>query len=420
MQLIWVLFFALVGINFVLLFFTVITAGLHDIKIADASKKLRHKKRTYNPWVTILVPAHNEASVIERCLQSIVALSYKNFDVLVLNDGSTDKTSQIATKFIKKHSLKWDVIDIYPNLGKGGALNYALNNRKLNTLVTVIDADCTIAPDGLSNIVYLFQDKRVMASNANVRINEEPTLLSYFQQIEYIIGYYHKRHNAYTNSEFIVGGQGATYRRSAIKKVGGFKSYMQTEDIDLSLRIAGRGNKQNRLAYAADALIYTEGVPNIKSLYRQRYRWKFGAQQAIFANRKIIFSTHKKYSKLLTWFRLPQSVFGEARLLFDAITLALFVTIALTAQSLWIFFGAWLTLSVYTNFVIAADQHTHTLTKIKLCAINVFLFPLHMGMTVLNIVSAMHMARNWQQLVGIKTVSGSWVSPDRIGKSQLG
>lgn len=410
----------LTALNFSLLLFTVITAGLHDIANVRATKKLLQRNADDREKVTILVPAHNEALVIERCLRSILRLDYRHYSVIVINDGSTDATSELAQKFITDHGMQAKVVDIYPNKGKGAALQHILDTETVEDICMVLDADCTIAPDGLRTMVAQFKNPQVMAANANVRINEEHSLSSYFQQIEYIVGYYHKRHNAYSNSEFIIGGQGATYRLSAIKMAGGIRSGMQTEDIDLSMRIAALGNKEHRLVYSPDTIIYTESVPTLQGLYRQRYRWKFGAQQAIYANKHLVLSRTNKHSKLLTWFRLPQSIFGELRLFFDISLLLFFIGIAVYTRSLWIFFGSWFSVTFYNGAVIAADQHTLPIMKLKLLAINVLLFPLHIGMMVLNFVAAAQMIRNWQQLIGRKELQGSWVPPDRIGKRQLG
>ena len=363
------------------MFFTIITAGLHDIE--EAKQHDYHKKRgvAFFPTVTILVPAHNEEGVIERCLESIRKLNYPNFNVIVINDGSRDATSQIARKYCSANLPKSEIVDIYPNKGKGGALNYVLNKYALGSICMVLDADCTLAPDSLRYMVRQFADSRVMAASANVRVHPELSLLSIFQQIEYIVGYYHKRHNNYTNSEFIIGGQGATYRTDTVRRIGGFRSDMQTEDIDLSLRIATRGNKRNLLVYASDCLIYTEGVPTIRALFSQRYRWKFGAMQALWANAYFLFSRHKDSTTSLLFIRIPLAFFSELRLVFDLVAILLFAALAIVSHSPLILLGAWLCITFYTGAIILADHHTAFRLKLWLSFCNIFLFPLHQGVT---------------------------------------
>lgn len=416
----WTLFFVLTLLNIASMFYTIFTAGLHQI--ADAKAKHRSKRHggVFRPSVSLLIPAHNEEMVIERCLRSVKALDYPNFNILVINDGSTDATSQIAHRFCTDHLPNAQVVDIYPNKGKGGALNYVLQNYELGSITMILDADCTIAPQGLKNMVHYFEDGRVMAASANVRVNSERSLLGIFQQIEYIVGYYHKRHNSYTNSEFIIGGQGATYWTDTVKKIGGFRSDMQTEDIDLSLRIATRGNTRNLLVYGADCIIYTEGVPDVRSLFSQRYRWKFGAMQALWANHYFLLDRHKELTKSLLLIRIPQAIFGEIRLLFDLLAITLFVGLAILQHSPIILLGAIASISIYTGAIIAADHHTSFKTKMWLICINPLLFPLHVGMTLLNVIAASKMMWNWKQLFGKKSVNGSWHPPTRIARNNLG
>lgn len=419
MNSLFILFFVLAGLNFVLLLFTVLTAGWYDIKTAKSERLARRKGSAYHPHVTVLVPAHNESGVIIRCLKSLAATRYPNFDVIVVNDGSKDDTSRLAQDFIKESGLNAQVVDLYPNRGKGGALNHIVQHYKLGTITMVLDADCTLAPESLARMVSHFADGRVMAASSNVRINSEWSLLAIFQQLEYIIGYYHKRHNAITNSEFIIGGQGATYWTDTIKIVGGFRNDMQTEDIDLSLRIALRGNTRNLLAYAPDSVVYTEAVPNIRSLFSQRYRWKFGAMQALWANHFRLIRSHRYSTKMLIWYRIPQAVFGELRLFFDLIIFIIFFVIAVATRSPAIFLGAWLSITLYTSLIVLSDEHTPAATRIKLILINPLLFPLHFGMTVLNVVAAFKMIYNWKELFGRRGTSGSWTPPDRIGREHL-
>lgn len=416
----WSLFFILTFVNIAGMFYTIITAGLHDISEAKRKHRSRRHAGVYRPTVTILIPAHNESMVIERCLRSVKEIKYSNFNVIVVNDGSTDATSEIARKYCELQLPNAKIVDIYPNKGKGWALNHVLKTEELGAISMILDADCTIAPMSLSHMVSHFEDGRVMAVSANVRVNSEKTLLGIFQQIEYIVGYYHKRHNSYTNSEFIIGGQGATYWTDTIRKIGGFRSDMQTEDIDLSLRIVTRGNTRNLLRYAADCIIFTESVPTIRSLFSQRYRWKFGAMQALWSNHHFLISRHGEITKTLLFVRIPQAILGEMRLLFDLLAMLLFIILSVLQQSPLILLGAILSTTVYVSAIILADHHTKPLTKLWLIIVNPILFPLHIGMTLLNVVAAFKMLINWKQLLGRAEIDGSWLPPERIARHNIG
>lgn len=421
MNSLWNLFIAFAAANLSLLIFSVVTSGLYDIRQAK-SKRLRRQERSgshKDPFVTIVIPAHNEASVIERCLESVSRLLYQNTEIIVLNDGSTDETSAIARAFSHANKTHIKVVDIYPNMGKGGALNKALEEEVSGELLMVVDADCTLDQNALSRIVKQFEDHRVMCVCANVRINKEPSLMALVQRIEYIIGYYHKKHTSYTNSEFIVGGQGATYRTEILRKIGGFRADMQTEDIAVSISIAALGNKYHQLAYDDDALIYTEAVPTLSALYKQRLRWKLGALQAIWLQRRILWSNEHGHTKLLTWFRLPWAVIGELRLLIEPAFLALFIAIAVAQQNVWIFAGSWFSLVLYSSCVILADEHSHTKDKLQLIVANAILYPLNLMMTLINVIAFGECITRIKEITGAKKGSGSWTPPTRIGRKKL-
>lgn len=422
-ELIWLVFHFFVGLTFVLIFISVIAMGVYDVRQAKERRRLA-RDRSYRykshfrkkPSITILIPAYNEELVVERCLESINRVKYKRLKVVVVSDGSKDRTASIVRKYISAHpSIAIRLVNLRKNRGKGGALNYVLRHYCETDLVMVLDADCTISPDGINKAVEYFKDPKVMGVATNVRVAHRPRLLSYLQKIEYLVGYRHKKYFSLTNSEFIISGQGATYRTSIIKKVRGFDERMLTEDIALSLAVAHLGNKQHRLVYASDVIINTEAPPTLRSLYKQRYRWKMGGMQAIFVYRDMVLSRSNKHSRMLTFLRMPQALIGELSLFFEPVLFALFLWIAVSTQSLGVFFGGWFTMTVYTLAIALTDEHASHKEQAFMSAVIPFMYPFFYILTVINVIALFQCVINWRKIIGRESTKGSWVSPDRIG-----
>lgn len=146
-----------------------------------------------------------------------------------------------------------------------------------------------------------------------------------------------KRAHALYNVEYIVGGIGSTFRRSALEAVGGYDTDTMTEDIDLTMKLLRIGNRRHTITYADDVRAYTESVPDFAGLIRQRFRWKYGRCQTFLKNASIFFSHEPNNSRWLTWVQLPHAVFSEFAFLFEPF---------LIAYILWIviIFDDWLTL----------------------------------------------------------------------------
>ncbi len=422
-EILWLVFRFSVVLSFVFIFVCIISMGIYDVRQAKERRRLRiDKSYRYKsqfrakPWVTLLVPAYNEELVIERCLASIVNIQYKNIKVVVVSDGSKDNTARNVKRFIKNHP-KNDIrlVNLRKNRGKGGALNYVLNRYCDTELLMVLDADCTVRSDALKNAVEYFKDPLVVGLATHVRIAARPNPISYLQKIEHLAGYRHKKYFSLTNSEFIIGGQGATYRTAIVREVNGFDERMLTEDIALSLSIAHRGNKQYRLVYGSDVITYTEAPPTIRSLYKQRYRWKMGGIQAIYAYRDMVLSTSKKHTRMLTFVRIPQALIGEAMLLLEPVLLGAFIWIAISTHSPAVFFGGWFTLTVYTLFIILTDDVSKGKEKYTMAILLPFMYPLFYIVTAINVVALLQCIKNWRKITGRETTRGTWVSPTRIG-----
>ena len=117
-------------------------------------------------------------------------------------------------------------------------------------------------------------------------------MLGWVQRLEYAV--VHRLKQGYTvfNCEYVIGGVGSMFRTSVVRACGYFDTDTMTEDIDFSMKILSvHGNFDWRIIFAADAIAYTQAVPSLRGLLRQRFRWKFGRLQAFYKHRSLFFGS---------------------------------------------------------------------------------------------------------------------------------
>lgn len=309
-----------------------LAAPFHAVKESLRRHRIAKKydpKGTFHPRVSVLVPAWNEEVGILSTLRSLASGSYDNVEILVINDGSTDRTDKLVTAFIDKFhtsrrrgSQKTVRYFYKKNGGKGKALNYAIERAEGEILVTV-DADSIADKDMIKNLVSYFADPSVDAAVGNVKVAGRVSFINLLQRLEYLFGFYHKRAHSVMNAEYIFGGACAAFRRKAVfESIGTFDTSNIAEDIELSLRTRYHGLNA---VYADDAVCYTEGASSFAGLIKQRLRWKKGRFEAFLKYRRLFFSTKEKHNLWLSWFILPLAMVAEIQLLFEPIGLTLLV-----------------------------------------------------------------------------------------------
>jgi poly-beta-1,6 N-acetyl-D-glucosamine synthase len=285
------------------------------------------------PKVSVLIPAWNEEVGILKTLRSVLAARYSNFEVIVINDGSTDNTHQLVTDFIAQHEQKAaKPITIkylrLPNGGKAKAMNQGLKIASGEFVIT-IDADSVMDPMAIDRMVKRFDNDKVGGVAGNVVIANRYKPIELMQQLEYLVGFFFKRADSVMGSLFIIGGAAAAYRKSALDAIGGFDESIITEDIELSTRLLKYGYSTR---YAHDAIVYTEGPSDFASLCRQRLRWKHGRLLTFLKHKDLFFSCDSSHSLYFTWMVLPLSVYGELLLLLEGVILSLFMTYMILAM----------------------------------------------------------------------------------------
>ena len=295
----------------------------YDVSLAFKEYKQRKLLAgiPYEPKVSVLVPAWNEGAGLIGTLKSLMESSYKNLEVIIIDNASVDSTEKNVKALIVEHNKtkirgEKNIELIYvkeSRQGKGYALNTGID-ISTGEIIISIDADCSVPSFTVQNFVNRFKDSKVMAVVGNVKIGNTQTLIGVVQYLEFLFSFYFKKSDSVFGSIYIIGGAAGAFRRKIFKKLGGYSVSNLTEDIELSFRIQTAGMK---IVYAEDAVVYTEGASDFKGLIKQRLRWKRGRFETFFNNRHLFFSTDKKHNKILSWFILPLAVFGDLQLFLE-------------------------------------------------------------------------------------------------------
>lgn len=240
----------------------------------------------YQPRVAVLIPAYNEETVIARTIRSVLMSNYKNIRIIVIDDGSKDKTFQIASETYAKEIASGRVTVLTkPNGGKADALNFALSQTDEEIYVG-IDADGVIAHDAISRLVGHFANPHIGAVAGNAKVGNRVNLWTRWQALEYITSQnFERRALDLFDVVMVVPGAIGAWRTAAVKAGGGYHPDTVAEDADLTMNLLEQGYA---VIYEDQALAFTEAPVNANGLARQRFRWSFGILQAIFKHRGAI------------------------------------------------------------------------------------------------------------------------------------
>jgi cellulose synthase/poly-beta-1,6-N-acetylglucosamine synthase-like glycosyltransferase/peptidoglycan/xylan/chitin deacetylase (PgdA/CDA1 family)/spore germination protein YaaH len=249
--------------------------------------RLRRPHRTaspgFNPRVAVLVPAYNEEKVIARTIRSVLNSDYDNLRVIVIDDGSKDRTADVAREAYIKEIREGRVTVLEkPNGGKAAALNYGLEFVDEEIYVG-IDADTVIAMDAVSKLIPHFEDPQIGAVAGNAKVGNRVNLWTRWQALEYITSQNFERRalDLFSVITVVPGAIGA-WRTEAVKKAGGYPINTVAEDADLTMSLL---EQRLKVRYEDRALAFTEAPIDAKGLMRQRFRWSFGTLQAVWKHR---------------------------------------------------------------------------------------------------------------------------------------
>ena len=230
----------LVSIMSVYALFTTIAT---KIKKRIALKNPKEKNENYKPFISIMIPAHNEESVISNTVETVLQMDYPNFEIIAIDDRSTDNTASVIKDLEQKYPNKVIAFirpkDAFP--GKSAVLNDALQFAK-GEAILVFDADATMEKDFLTNLVYELEPKDVGAVQARKVVrNKDTNLLTRCQNNEMTMDTHFQVSRDSVKGAVELRGNGELIKRTALEDIGGWNNYTITDDLDMSTRLHIKG-----------------------------------------------------------------------------------------------------------------------------------------------------------------------------------
>lgn len=249
------------------------------------------------PGVSVLVPCRNEAANAEEVFTALAALQYPDYEVIGINDASTDNTGAILNDLARRYECM-RVVHLASNQGKAVALNCAAMLAR-NQILVCIDGDALLDVHALTWIVAKFlSDGSIGAITGNPRIRNRSTVLARLQVGEYgtIVGLI-KRAQSLFGWVFTVSGVICAFRKRALQDAGWWSSKTVTDDVELSWRIQLAGW---RITYQANAICWILMPETLRGLWKQRLRWSEGGTQTVLMSARRLLSP-KHWRAWLVW-----------------------------------------------------------------------------------------------------------------------
>lgn len=296
------------------------------------------------PPITILMPARNEEKSISVAVKNLLTLDYSELELIVINDGSSDRTLELLRQQFQLRPVKAVYVaealsapvrqlyrsDVAPNLlvidkDSGGSKADAVNaglNAATSPYICVVDADSVLERDSLLRIMapVLADPQRVIAVGGIVRILNGSELengrmrrvrlpkkgIEILQVIEYLRAFLIGREAwAGKNMLLIISGAFGVFRTDLVRAIGGYRSHAIGEDIDLVTRLhrymRDKG-QEYEIRFIPDPVCWTEAPSDMRSLRTQRSRWQKGLLDVLWPQRQMLFRV--RYGRI-GWLALP-------------------------------------------------------------------------------------------------------------------
>ena len=235
--------------------------------------------------VSVLIPAYNEQENIRATVESVLASKHPRKEIVVIDDGSTDKTGEVVRGVIADHPHSNVVLIQVPNGGKASALNHGMRVSKYD-ICAVLDADAVLDENALTAFASHFTDPKIGAVAGRVRTTASIHTLDTFQTLEYAIGQnIDKRALSAAGAIGVVPGPAGAWRRDAIMACGGFSTETLVEDQDMTLTLLRAGYA---VCYEENAIAYTETPHSVKNFLKQRFRWVYGTIQCAWKHKRVV------------------------------------------------------------------------------------------------------------------------------------
>lgn len=249
------------------------------------------KRPDFQPFVSVIVPVYNEGILLKDAILSLLDLDYSNYEIIIVNDGSTDNTYDVAKTMVGFQQGMYGKVKVSliskPNGGKARALNAGISYSK-SEIVLCMDGDSQLSPETIRNGARHFIDPRIGAVAGNVKVLNRGKFYADLQALEYIEGLNMARAaQSFLKLVNIIPGPIGLFRKKAIEEVGYYSSDTFAEDADLTLKILSKGWK---VYYEPTSIAWTEAPVKLQQLLKQRYRWTRGILQAIRKHKNLLYN----------------------------------------------------------------------------------------------------------------------------------
>jgi cellulose synthase/poly-beta-1,6-N-acetylglucosamine synthase-like glycosyltransferase len=389
--------------TFIIIFRYVMFIFFSILKTTQKTIDFNLSNRAKQPRVTIVVPAYNEEVTIAVSIKSLVQQTYKNLEIIIMDDGSKDATYKISKKFEGDFEGKKIKVLTKKNGGKSRALNFAIE-RSSGELIMCVDADSKLEADAVELMTRYFQDKDIVAVAGSVFVSNRINIWTKLQALEYIEGLNMVRNaQAFLKLVNIIPGPIGMFRKDAILEVGGYAHDTFAEDADLTLKLI---KKNYKIEFEPEAVAHTEAPDELLDLLKQRYRWTRGILQAIRKHSKSLWTKKKEDSwnfTIVLWYMLFEAIFWPFMDLF-AMILLIYISVAQGAST--VLFYWW---SLFTVVDVAGALYCILITnETKRLAFYAIYYRLYF-ISVINISKIFATIEEWFN------IEMSWGKLDRKG-----
>ncbi len=274
---------------------------LHHVESVLSQRK-EPDETEYFPPVSILVPAFNEAMSIEPSVRALLRMDYPEYEIIVLDDGSTDDTYARAAAFEGQWGGATVRVIRKSNSGKAATLNYGIQIARYQ-FVLCMDGDSKLSEDTLRVCTPHFRSPEVAAVAGNVKVINRKGLWARVQALEYIEGLnMARRAQGFMRAVNIIPGPIGMFRREVMLQVGGYEYDTYAEDADFTLKLLAAGW---RIVYEDRAIAWTEAPEALQALIKQRYRWTRGILQALRKRKRVFLHPQNA----MTWLSVMMMAF---------------------------------------------------------------------------------------------------------------
>lgn len=364
MNLIQLLFYAVLAIAVARLLTWLMLSLSYTLRRRSGDKSL-------SPKITVVVPAFNEEITIKNCIQSLLDLDYHDYEIILVDDGSTDRTLEEVRKV---QGPRVSVIH-QENQGKAKALNNGILSSKGEIVVTV-DADTKLHKDSLRRIANRFAaNHRLGAVAGNVKVNPTSGPLNMLQATEYTTGInLIRKAQSALGCVLVVPGPIAALKREAVECVGMFTDDTFAEDFDITMRVLKEGYQ---VEYEDGAVAYTDAPKNLEDLMKQRRRWYRGMMQVLDKHRDMYLRREYGISGVFgvpnLWFDITSPILNTMLILLALFTGFLVGESFLSIVGLAVYFGIELIVGIYAISLDPIPRIREYVTLPILLFYNVFL-----------------------------------------------